>query len=71
MTGRANVDGDYRVGYMMEKQGFKQLVKKFNQSYKITGRKYFSVLWCDNIVHSPNKFITLVIVEVLSSYTFT
>lgn len=44
MTGRANVDGDYRFGYMMEKQGFKQLVKKFNQSYKITGRKYFSVL---------------------------
>lgn len=41
---------NYRCGYLVEKQSFKQLVKKLGERCSIPGRKCFSVLLCDNTV---------------------
>lgn len=40
------MDGNYWRGYMVEKHDFKQL----DPRHQIPGRKYVSVLLCDNIV---------------------
>lgn len=56
----------------MEKQGFKQLVKKLDPRHGIAGRKYFSIiLLCDNTVQLLKRYKVKLVIVKQFIYIFT